>query len=252
MADLKRHAARFLLRILAPRMVRDSSPYNRIWGHAIVLQLGALDEEAFRRELDAFYAQLDPEECAATVNLAAKATALERPGGYKADVLTLAGHAPVPPGRLDFWARRFGLARQLSIRADVIIVRAGDQIPPHGHSQVVSGFYVLTGRVAVRHYDRVEERDDHVLLRKSIDTEMGPGGYTTNSEYHQNIHWLLGIAPVSYLFRFTVTDVPVKRFSVSEHDHSRAYVDPTGAPDPSGLIRAPYVSEQAARAIPFR
>lgn len=252
MAGLKRRAARLLLRLQAPRMVRDPSPYNRIWGRAVLLQLGELDEEAFRRELDAFYAQLDPEECAATVNLAAKSTVLDRPGGYKADVVALAGHVPVHPGRFDLWARRFGLARQLSIRADVIIVRAGEQIPPHGHSQVVSGFYVLTGRVAVRHYDRVEERGDHVLLRKSIDAEMAAGGFTTNSEYHQNIHWLLGIAPVSYLFRFTVTDVPVKRFSGSAHDHSRAYVDPTGVPDASGLIHAPYVSEQGAKAIPFR
>jgi hypothetical protein len=236
----------------ANRMTRDVSPYNRIWGRAIELQLGRLDEEAFRRELDAFYAGLDPDECASTINLTAQSAKLDRPGGYKTDVLALAGHAPEHPGRFDFWARRFALARQLSIRSDIIIVRGGGQIPPHGHSQVVSGFYVLTGRVAVRHYDRVEERDDHVMLRKSVDTEMGPGGYTTNSEYFQNIHWLLGVAPVSYLFRFTVTDVPVQRFSGSVHDHSRAYVDPTGAPDQAGLIRAPYVTEKDARAIPFR
>jgi hypothetical protein len=116
---------------------------------------------------------------------------------------------------------------------------------------VVSGFYLLEGQVAIRHYDRVEEFAQHVVVRKVIDATLDPGGYTTNSEFHHNIHWLLGLAPVSYLFRFTVTDVPVSRFSSAEREGSRIYVDPTAPPDASGLIPAPYITEEAAKRVKF-
>jgi len=250
---LKKQAARFLVRALVQRLLNDLRPFNRLLGRAALLQFRRIDEEKFRQDLDAFYAQLDAESCKGEIDLAAKASQLNRPGGYKTDIVGLASDSSDDPdrSRFDFWARRFGLLRHLGIRSDVLIVRAGEQIPPHGHSQVVSGFYVLEGEVAIRHYDRVQEFPSYVLLRRVIDTVLGPGGYTTNSEYHHNIHWLLGLAPVSYLFRFTVTDVPVRRFGSSERNGSRIYVDPTVPPEASGLIPAPYISGQEAKEVLF-
>ncbi|HEY4319736.1 MAG TPA: hypothetical protein VGM77_01055 [Gemmatimonadales bacterium] len=250
---LKKPLAGLMVRTQLQRLLTDPSPYNRLWGHAALMQFGTIGEEAFREYLDGFYAGLDPVACSTTVDLPAKRVHLDRPGGYKVDVASLHGDvsAAEPKGRFDFWARRFGLLRYLGIRSDVLILRAGDQVPPHGHSQVVSGFYLLEGEVAVRHYDRVEEFADHVMLRKAIDTVMGPGGYTTNSEYCRNVHWLLGIAPTSYLFRFTVTDVPVRSFNAPAHHSDRAYVDPTVPPDASGLIPAPYITSAAAKQVLF-
>jgi hypothetical protein len=250
---LKRQVVNTLVRLQLSRLLRDSNPFNRLLGRAALLQFGRISEDTFREDLDAFYAQMDAATCARDIDLSGKGARLSRPGGYKTDIVGLAGDpsSSCSPGRFDFWARRFRLLRHLGIRSDVLIVRAGDQIPPHGHSRVVSGFYVMEGEVAIRHYDRVEEFPEHVLLRKTIDTQLSPGGFTTNSEYHHNIHWLLGIAPVSYLFRFTVTDVPVKPFGGSVREGSRIYVDPTVPPEPSGLIRAPFISDQDAKKVAF-
>jgi hypothetical protein len=249
----KPQVVRLLVRLQLPRLLHHANPFNRLLGRAALLQFGRITDETFREELDAFYAQMDAGACKRDIDLAGKAERLQRPGGYKTDILGLEGDssgAP-SPGRFDLWARRFRLLRHLGIRSDVLIVRAGQQIPPHGHARVVSGFYVMEGKVAIRHYDRVQEFPEHVLLRKVIDTELGPGGYTTNSEYHHNIHWLLGMAPVSYLFRFTVTDVPVRPFSASDREGSRIYVDPTVPPDESGLIRAPFITDQDAKKVAF-
>ena len=250
---MKKLMAKFLIRRQLQRLLGDAGPINRLLGQAALLQFGRISEPDFQRYLDAFYAQLDAEACKGEIDLAGKSQRLNRPGGYKTDVIGLQGDVCSNPqhGRFDLWARRFGLLRRLGIRSDVLIVRAGEQIPPHGHSQVVSGFYVLEGQVAIRHYDRVEELPQHVVLRKAIDTTLDPGGYTTNSEYHHNIHWLLGLAPASYLFRFTVTDVPVRRFSSAEPKGSRIYVDPTVPPDASGLIPAPYITEEEAKRVKF-
>lgn len=250
---LKKEIAKFLIRRQLKRLQADSVPMNRLLGKAALLQFRQLSEEEFRGYLDNFYAGLDADACKREIDLTGKAQRLDRALGYKTDVMGLQSDASgrLPHGRLDFWARRFALLRHLGIRSDVLIVRAGEQIPPHGHSQVVSGFYVLQGQIAIRHYDRIRELPEHVVLRKVVDTVLGPGGYTTNSEYHHNIHWLLGVAPVSYLFRFTVTDVPVQRFSSGQHRGSRIYVDPTAPPDDSGLIRAPYITEKEAKRVTF-
>lgn len=249
---VKKRAAKILIRTQLRRLLHDTHPFNRLLGRAALLQFGEISDEDFRLDLDQFYSKLDPESCQQDIDLNGKAELLRRSGGYKTDVLDLTGDRGVArKSRFNLWSRRFGLLRHLGIRSDVLIVRAGGQVPPHGHSQVVSGFFVLQGEVAIRHYDRVQEFSDHVLLRKVIDTAIGPGSYTTNSEYHHNIHWLIGLAPVSYLFRFTVTDVPVRRFSSAAHSHTRDYVDPTVAPDASGLIPAPYITEAEAKQVKF-
>lgn len=246
----KQQAVRFLVRLQLSRLLNDRNPFNRLLGRAAMLQFGAIPEDKFRQDLDIFYAQMDAAACARDIDLTGKAARLTRPGGYKTDILAI-GVDPASPGRFDLWARRFRLLRNLGIRSDVLIVRGGEQIPPHGHTRVVSGFYVMEGEVAIRHYDRVEEFPEHVLLRKVIDTKLQPGGYTTNSEFHHNIHWLLGIAPVSYLFRFTVTGVPVQPFGGVKSENSRIYVDPTVPPEPSGLIRAPLITDKAAKEVAF-
>ena len=113
----------------------------------------------------------------------------------------------------------------------------------------MSGFYLLDGEVACRHYDRVREEHNCLLVRCALDTIHQPGGYSTNSEYHHNIHWLQGIAQTSYLFRVTVTHTPTQAFGRSMGANERIYVDPTDQAGNDGLIRARYVSEEAAKKL---
>ena len=149
------------------------------------------------------------------------------------------------------WRRRFAFLRQVGVRLDVLVLREGAQIPPHGHYGVVSGFCVLEGEVAFRHYDRVKESGESVYIRKCIDMIARPGEFATNSEYYQNIHWLCGVAPISYLFRVTVVGTQAKTFGSRQEKSERVYVDPTGSEDASGLVLAPYITHDQAASLPF-
>jgi hypothetical protein len=251
---MKNILARAALRWYLPRFQSDPHPFNRLLGRAASMQFGRLSEEEFRAQLDAFYAGLDIDSTRRDLNFADKIKRLDVPGGYKVDVSRLyeGGKDPGPPGRFDIWGRRFGLLRRIGVRSDVLILRLGETIPPHGHHRVVSGFFVLDGRVAIRHYDRIKECGDTLLVRQSLDANLGPGGFTTNSEFHHNIHWLQGLDERSYLFRVTVTDTPTRTFSPGDASNSRVYIDPTGEPDALGQIRARYVSEQAAKELSIR
>jgi hypothetical protein len=251
---MKKILARLILRWYLPRFLNDTHGFSRLLGHAVELQLGRIADEEFRQLLDDFYKELDPASIKRDIDFKAKLKRLDIPGGYKVDISALPGHeaSTRKSGRFDFWGRRFGLLRHLGIRSDLLILRKGQQVPPHGHFRVVSGFYVLEGSVAIRHYDRIREEGDKLLVRKVLDTELGPGGFTTNSEHYHNIHWLQGIADQSYLFRVTVTNTPTQTFGGTLGSKSRVYVDPTGEPDSSQIIAASYIGEDAAKHLFIR
>jgi hypothetical protein len=250
---MKKQLARFALRWNLARFLTDPNPFNRLLGEAIRLQLKRLTDEGFRHELDRFFMAADPSSLMKDLDFEAKKRRLDQPGGYKVAVVSLRSDPPNGGGTKGWriWGRRFGLLNHLGVRCDVMVLRQGEQIPPHGHYRIVSGFYVLTGEVAIRHFDRVQEVGQEVLLRKVLDTTLGPAGFTTNSENHHNIHWLLGLAPVSYLFRVTVSGTPTQTFGGPDRQGERVYVDPTGPTDAGGLIRAPYITEQQAKKIAF-
>src|SRR5260221_242593 len=249
--QMKKLLARTILRWQLPRFSSDSHPFNLLLGNAIELQRGSLTDDAFRVCLEEFYRKIDLDSIKRDIEFPKKVARLDRPGGYKTDVAALdtGGVAPTPPGRFDLWGRRFSLLRRIGIRSDVLILRRGETVPPHGHHRVVSGFYVLEGRIAIRHYDRIRSSEENVHVRKVLDTELGPGGFTTNSEAFHNIHWLQGLAEKSFLFRVTVTDTPTKVVGDLNRTDSRLYIDPTAEPDPTGMIIAPFISEAEAKRL---
>lgn len=250
---LKDWLARLILRSWCARFLRDAHPLNRLMGRSVLLQSGKITDEEFRTDLESFFQTLDRNAFLREIDFPAKSARLLRPGGYKTDLLALSQGGPGSrrPAPWNLWDRRFGLLRRIGVRSDVLILRQGDQIPPHGHHGVVSGFFVLEGEVAIRHYDRVREVDGAVLVRKALDTTLARGGFTTNSEFFQNIHWLFGLSPTSFLFRVTVTETPTVTFGAPGRTDERVYLNPAGEPDSEGLILAPYVSAENAAAIPF-
>jgi hypothetical protein len=250
---MKNLAARWALRWSLPRFTHDPDGFHRLLGEAVRLQLGRITDDQFRELFDDYYRTVDRQALMNCLEFEAKAKVLNRPGGYKLPVTRWGNDAAADrPGRFSIWDRRFGLLGRLGIRSDVLILRNGEQIPPHGHHRVVSGFYVLDGEVAVRHFDRVSPVPSGVRVRKVLDTVIGPGGYTTNSERHHNIHWLAGRAPTSYLFRVTVAGVPGRSFGEQVGTSERVYIDPTEPPDEAGLIVAPFVDEAAAKNLKFQ
>ena len=250
---MKRVLARWLLRCFLPRFLTSSHDLDRVLGQAILLQLGRTTDDQFRQQLDEYYSHVDIKALVQDLDFPALSARLHEIDAYKIAVVCRKGDSSADPSknRLDLWARRFGLLRRIGVSLDTLLLRAGEQIPPHGHNRVVSGFYVLDGEVGARHYDRIREIDGGLSIRKVFDQVLMAGGYTTNSEHFHNIHWLVGRAPESYLFRITVVGTPTRPFTRAHAASSRVYVDPTGQPDASGVIEAVYVTEMAAKGLQY-
>ena len=66
---------------------------------------------------------------------------------------------------------------------------------------MVSAFLCLSGEFEVRLYDRLEEREDSMVVRSTVEQDAaGPGTWSSISDYRDNVHWLTAKSDDCYLF----------------------------------------------------
>jgi hypothetical protein len=201
------------------------------------LQAGRTTAAEFQGCLDRFFANLELEQLLAAVDFSRVRMVLCGPDGYKRTVSSWRGRHSL--------SLALRLSHHLGIAFDFLILRRTEQIPPHGHRRVVSGFYLVEGRVGLRQYHVERDLGAESLLRLSVDRVMAPREFGTESDVRDNIHWLCGLADQSILFRVNLKGVPGPGPAVE-----RRYVDPRGEPDSDGLIQARWTDEASARVIP--
>lgn len=124
------------------------------------------------------------------------------------------------PERLGFTSKVFGM------RQDRAII-------PHGHRNMVSCHYVLQGDLHLRHYEKVEEDQTHMIIQPTVDEVVGIGTYSSISDEHNNVHWLRALTQTAFTFDVIVVDLNGGQWEVDN-------IDPYAAEEiGGGLIRAP-------------
>jgi hypothetical protein len=209
------------------RASRSKFKVDRLLVAACALKAGLISDLKFEAGLKRYFAtcldDLDHE-----LGIVARREALlASPHPYKIALVSTGDGAADARG---LWQRRLAIAHGLGIRLDLITLGADEEIEPHGHSEVVSGFLVIEGEVHGRTFDRLDTRPGAWLVRRNFDHRMRRGGFLTNSEWSSNIHWLTGVAPRSFLLRVTVSGFPTQRFD-DRFNSERVHVDFSGAPE---------------------
>ena len=113
---------------------------------------------------------------------------------------------------------------------------------PHGHNNMCTGFIVLRGEFDGKHYDRVEDRADHYLIRKTVDRVFKPGEFSTVSDHKDNIHWFTARSDTGFIFNLHVIDIRPDNTEPT----GRLYLDPNGEKLADGTIRAERISYDEA------
>jgi len=117
----------------------------------------------------------------------------------------------------------------------VFLMSEDRAIVPHGHRNMVSGHLVIHGSLRVRHFERLRDEPNHLILRPTIDRESRPGSATTVSDFKDNVHWLVATSKVAATF-----DVIVPGLDPARPTEFMDYVDPRRAePTGDGALRAP-------------
>lgn len=125
-----------------------------------------------------------------------------------------------------------GLPTRLVFGHQVFGLKQGRSVVPHGHTNMATAFLVLQGEFHGRHYDRVEESDDHYIVRPTIDSKFGLGGCSTVSDHKDNVHWFKTLSKTGFIFNIHVLNIDEGVRS------GRVYVDPNGEQLSGGLIKA--------------
>jgi hypothetical protein len=100
---------------------------------------------------------------------------------------------------------------------------------------MVSGHLVIHGRFQVRHYERLGDEPQHMIVRPTIDRESRPGMATTVSDDKDNVHWLTALSEIACTF-----DVIVPGLDPARPTEFMDFIDPLRAePLGQGRLRAP-------------
>ncbi len=135
-----------------------------------------------------------------------------------------------------------GLPTRLVFGHQMFALRKDRSVVPHGHHNMATAFLVLSGDFEGKHYDRLEEHDDHMIIKPTIDRTFTLGECSTVSEYKDNVHWFKATSETGYIFNIHVLNIdPENRRS------GRVYVDPFGEKLSGGLIKAAKLDSKEAR-----
>jgi hypothetical protein len=135
-----------------------------------------------------------------------------------------------------------GLPTQLVFGHQVFALSKGRSVPPHGHTNMATAFLILQGEFHGRHYDRLEDAADHMIITPTIDRTFGPGEYSTISDFKDNVHWFKAATDEAFIFNIHVMGLNPGR-------SMRVYIDPNGEELPGNRIKARKIDHSQANRL---
>jgi hypothetical protein len=130
-----------------------------------------------------------------------------------------------------------GVPANLAFGKQIFALKKGCSVVPHGHNNMNTAFLVLKGELHGRHYDRLKDEPEHLIIRPTIDQKFRAGGHSSISDVKDNIHWFKAESDTAFIFNIHVMDVRPG----SGAPTGRVYVDPQGEKLADGTIRAKLV-----------
>ena len=119
-------------------------------------------------------------------------------------------------------------------------------IIPHGHNYMTSGFLVLRGSFHGRHYERLEDRTKHFVIRPSIDKNFLPGEFSTISDHKNNVHWFKANTHEAVLL-----NIHLRNLKNGPKKPGRVYLNPFGKKYEGNKIMAQKLSRKKAYSMFF-
>src|SRR5437879_1773081 len=131
-----------------------------------------------------------------------------------------------------------GLPGKLVFGRQIFAINKGRSVVPHGHDNMCTGFLILRGNFAGKHYDRVADNKDHYLIKPTISRGFKPGETSTISDHKDNVHWFKAESDAAAIFNIHILGYNPENPKSS----GRVYVDPDGEKVAGGLIVAKKIS----------
>lgn len=98
-------------------------------------------------------------------------------------------------------------AEHQKINTKIIGISQGHNIPPHAHDCMGSASIVLSGKVRIRNYERIENTDNGMIIKPIADQIQTAGQWSSISDSASNIHWFNTIASNVFLLNINVEGI---------------------------------------------
>jgi hypothetical protein len=135
-----------------------------------------------------------------------------------------------------------GLPTNLVFGHQVFALGKDRSVVPHGHDNMATAFLILQGDFQGRHYDRLEDDKEHMIIQPTIDRDFHPGEYSTVTDIKDNVHWFKAKCDQAYIFNIHVMSVRPGRTG-------RVYIDPDGEKLSNHRIRARKINHAEANKL---
>lgn len=100
-----------------------------------------------------------------------------------------------------------GLPESYAFYRKLFGLKKGRAIIPHGHKNMVSAHLVLNGEFELRHYDKVRDEGEHLIIEPTIDEIAGVGSASSISDDKNNIHWFITRSDFAFTFDLIMVNI---------------------------------------------
>lgn len=138
-----------------------------------------------------------------------------------------------------------GVPENLAWGKQIFALKKGRSVVPHGHNNMATAFLILKGEFHGRHYDRLEDEAEHMIIKPTIDRKFTVGECSTISDVKDNIHWFQSLSEPAFIFNIHVTGIN----SDNKEPTGRIYVDPQGEQLSGGRVRAKRIDYEDAHRL---
>lgn len=133
-----------------------------------------------------------------------------------------------------------GLPERTIFVKKIFGMKKGRAIIPHGHSNMASAHLVLRGEFHMRHYEKVDEQKNYLLIRPSIDRVVSAGDCSSISDERDNVHWFIANTDSAFTFDVIMLNLNEQGYNIQNIDIQ------DGEHLPNGLIRANKLNVETA------
>ena len=111
-----------------------------------------------------------------------------------------------------------GLPTGLAFFSKIFGMKQDRAIIPHGHRNMVSCHYVIKGDFWLRHYDKLEDSDTHMIIQPTVDELVRVGSHSAISDERNNIHWLRAMTQTAFTYDVIVADLGGEKYEIENID----------------------------------
>jgi hypothetical protein len=105
---------------------------------------------------------------------------------------------------------------------------------------------LIGGEMHARHFDRLADEPEHLIIKPTLDRALAMGETSTTSDEKDNVHWFQATSDVAFTFNVAVYELnPAVKFSGRQF-----YLDPAGGEKlGDGSLRVRRLTSQEAHRL---